>query len=83
MPSWELFEQQDATYRQQVLPLEVTARVSVEAAATFGWERWVGIDGEAVGIDHFGASAPAGTLFEEFGITAEAVVAAALRTLGE
>jgi len=83
MPSWELFEQQDATYRQQVLPLEVPARVSVEAAATFGWERWVGIDGEAVGIDHFGASAPAETIFEEFGITADAVVAAALRTLGE
>ena len=81
MPSWELFAAQDAGYRQEVLPLEVLARVSVEAGTTFGWERHVGLDGESVGLDHFGASAPAETLYEEFGITADAVVAAARRVM--
>lgn len=81
LPSWELFAAQDASYRQEVLPLEVPARVSIEAAATFGWERHVGLDGEAIGLDRFGASAPAETLFEELGITADAVVEAARRVL--
>jgi transketolase len=80
LPSWALFREQPASYRRQVLPPDVTARVSVEAATTFGWERWVGAEGRAVGVDHFGASAPAERLYEEFGITVDAVVEAA-RTL--
>jgi transketolase len=80
LPSWALFREQPASYRRQVLPPDVTARVSVGAATTFGWERWVGAEGRAVGVDHFGASAPAERLYEEFGITVDAVVEAA-RTL--
>jgi len=60
----------------------VTARVSVEAACTFGWERFIGAAGKAIGIDHFGASAPARVLYKEFGITAENVADTALRLLG-
>jgi transketolase len=80
MPSWELFEQQDAVWRERVLPSSITARVAVEAASTFGWSRWVGGRGTAIGIDHFGASAPAEVLFKEFGFTPERV-AAAVRAL--
>jgi len=80
MPSWELFEQQDDAWRERVLPAAITARVSVEAASPFGWERWVGGRGTIIGLDHFGASAPAETLFKEFGITPERV-AAAVRAL--
>jgi transketolase len=69
MPCWELFAEQDQGYRDQVLPPSVRARLAVEAAATFGWERWVGEDGEVVGIDHFGASAPGATVLEKFGFT--------------
>jgi transketolase len=74
LPSWFAFARQDEAWRRAVLPPEVTARVAVEAACTLGWERWVGDRGAIVGIDHFGASAPARTLFREFGITSEAVV---------
>jgi transketolase len=77
LPSWFLFQRQNQTYRDEVLPPSVTARVSVEAGSTFGWERWVGWAGHAIGIDHFGASAPAEVLFEKFGVTTDAVVAAA------
>jgi transketolase len=73
MPCWERFEEQPAEYRQAVLPPHVPARVSVEAGATFGWERYAGSRGASVGIDRFGASAPAERLFREFGITPEAV----------
>jgi len=73
MPCWERFEEQEASYRDSVLPPAVTARVSVEAAATFGWERYVGSRGASVGIDRFGASAPADRVFRELGITPEAV----------
>ena len=83
LPSWELFERQDAAYREAVLPRGVTARVSIEAASTFGWDRYVGAAGASIGIDHFGASAPAKVLYEEFGITAENMVATALRLLGK
>ncbi len=76
MPSWELFESQDADYRASVLPAEVSTRVSFEAGLTHGWERWVGDRGASVGIDHYGASAPGATVAKEFGITAEAVVEA-------
>ena len=74
LPSWELFAAQPAAYREAVLPKTVTARVSIEAAATFGWSRFVGDRGVSIGIDRFGASAPAEELFREFGITAERVV---------
>ena len=80
MPSWELFEQQDDAWRERVLPSAITARVAVEAASPFGWGRWVGNGGTMIGLDHFGASAPAETLFKEFGITPERV-AAAVRAL--
>ena len=83
LPSWEVFEAQPAGYRDQVLPPTVAARVSVEAASTFGWARYTGTAGAAVGLDHFGASAPAETLFQEFGITADRVVDAVRRSLAE
>jgi transketolase len=70
MPSWEIFAAQPQAYRDQVLPPSVTARVSMEAAATFGWDRWIGSAGRALGLDHFGASAPAERLYQEFGLTA-------------
>jgi transketolase len=79
LPSWELFRNEPETYREQVLPKRVRARVSVEAASTFGWLAWVTEAGESVGIDHFGASAPAPRLFQEFGITMENVVATVKR----
>jgi transketolase len=82
LPSWELFEAQDAAYREQVLPASVMARVALEAGSTFGWERYVGDEGTVVGIDHFGASAPAGVLYQEFGITAANLAAKALELLG-
>ena len=80
MPSWELFEQQDAAWRERVLPAAITARVAIEAASPFGWGRWIGDRGTMIGLDHFGASAPAETLFKEFGLTPERV-AAAVRAL--
>ena len=77
MPSWFLFGQQDQSYRDEVLPSSVSNRISVEAGSTFGWERWVGSAGRSIGLDHFGASAPADVLFEKFGFTVDKVVAAA------
>ena len=82
LPSWELFDAQPREYRDGVLLPEVTARVSVEAASSFGWERYVGPNGRIVGIDHFGASAPGGELFKQFGFTAERVAAEAAELLG-
>lgn len=82
MPCWEAFAQQDAAYRESVLPRAVRARVSIEAGATLGWERWIGDEGEAIGVDRFGASAPANVLLEEYGLTAAHVVAAAKRVRG-
>jgi len=73
MPCWESFEAQSAEYRESVLPASVKARVSVEAGVTFGWHRWVGDAGVAIGIDHFGASAPGETNMEKFGFTADNV----------
>lgn len=75
--SWELFDEQSDDYKESVLPAAVTARVSIEAASTFGWGKLVGSEGKAIGIDKFGASAPAGKTYKEYGITAEAVIAAA------
>jgi transketolase len=74
MPSWELFELQPENYRNQVLPLDVSARISIEAGATFGWHKYVGWAGAAVGIDHFGASAPGKVLLERFGFTPENIM---------
>jgi transketolase len=81
LPSWHLFGQQEHAYRDEILPPAVTARVSVEAASTFGWARWVGDAGRSVGLDHFGASAPAEVLFERFGFTVDHVVEVARSSL--
>jgi len=77
MPSWEIFAEQDAAYKESVLPAAVTARVSVEMAATFGWERYVGLKGRSIGMHRFGASAPLKDLLKKFGFTVDAVVAEA------
>ncbi|MBN6189577.1 transketolase [Aneurinibacillus sp. BA2021] len=82
-PSLEWFAEQDEAYRESVLPSSVTARVSVEAGSVLTWRGIVGDRGRSVGIDHFGASADYKTLFEKFGITTEAVVAAARETIKE
>jgi transketolase len=77
MPSCELFAAQTAEYRDSVLPRNVP-RVSVEAASSFGWHRWVGDRGAVIGIDRFGASGPGPVLFKQFGFTVENVARAAL-----
>jgi transketolase len=77
MPCWELFEDQDDAYKESVLPRAVRARVAVEQAATFGWERYTGIDGAIVAMNTFGHSAPLKALLTKFGFTPEAVVATA------
>ena len=81
MPSWELFEQQEQAYRDQVLPPAVTARVAVELASTFGWTHYVGPTGTIVGMTTFGASAPLKVLQKEFGFTKERIVEAAMQQL--
>jgi transketolase len=81
MPSWEIFEKQDQAYKDSVLPPAITARVSVEMASTFGWERYVGPKGQMVGMHTFGASAPWKDLQKHFGFTTEAVVAAARKAI--
>ncbi len=77
MPSWELFDAQPQAYRDAVLPPSVAARVSVEAARTMGWERYVGPGGVSIGVDTFGASAPYQRIYREYGVTAERVAEAA------
>ena len=74
MPSFDLFEKQSAEYKESVLPKAMTKRVAIEAAASFGWERYVGTEGKTITIDHFGASAPGGLVLEKFGFTPENVV---------
>ncbi len=81
LPSWELFEAQDADYREQVLPASCTKRVAMEAGATFGWERYVGHCGCIIGMESFGASAPINDLMKHFGFTAENMVAKAKELL--
>ena len=81
MPCTNLFDMQDAAYRESVLPKAVRARVAVEAASDYGWHKYTGLDGKVVSINHFGASAPAGVLFREFGMTPENVAKAALETI--
>jgi transketolase len=82
MPSTTTFDRQDEAYKHSVLPPQVRKRVAVEAGATQSWWRYVGLDGEIVGIDHFGASAPAKELFKAYGFTAERVIAAVEKVLG-
>jgi transketolase len=74
IPSWELFEAQSAEYKEAVLPASVTARIAIEAASPFGWERYIGSKGTTVTLDHFGASAPAKVLFQQFGFTIDHIV---------
>jgi len=83
MPCWELFEAQDAAYKESVLPSNVTARVSIEMAATLGWDRYVGPKGKIIGMHSFGASAPLKDLLKKFGFDADAVVTAARQLLGK
>jgi transketolase len=74
MPSWEIFEQQDAAYKESVLPSDVTARVSVEMASTLGWARYTGLKGRNIGMRRFGASAPLKDLLKYFGFTVDTVM---------
>jgi transketolase len=83
MPSWELFEKQDAAYRAQVLPPNVKARVAIEAGVPMGWHRWTGDGGRVIAIERFGASAPQEIVYREFGLTAQAVADAARALLGK
>jgi transketolase len=80
-PSLEWFEEQDAAYRESVLPRDIKARVSIEAGLALTWRSYVGDAGRSVSIEHFGASADYKTLFREFGMTTEAAVAAARESL--
>jgi transketolase len=82
MPCWEIFDQQDAAYKESVLPAAVTARVSIEMAATLGWDRYVGPKGKMIGMHSFGASAPLKDLLPKFGFGPDFVVAAAKQLLG-
>jgi len=77
MPCWELFQEQTTDYRDEVLPPDVRARLSVEAGVALGWSKWVGDRGDSISIEHFGASAPGGTVLEKFGYNLENVVARA------
>ena len=81
LPCWELFDAQDEAYRESVIPRNARKRVTIEAGASTGWERYAGDDGAIVGIDHFGASAPAGTIFEKLGFTPERVADVARRVV--
>ncbi len=82
MPSWELFEQEPEAYRASVLPADITARVSIEAGRTTGWERYVGPRGIAIGVDRFGSSAPGPEVFSHLGLTVETIVQRARGILG-
>jgi transketolase len=83
MPSWDLYEKQDAAYKESVLPAAITARVSVEMAATMGWDRYVGAKGQIMGMHTFGASAPIKDVMKKFGFTVENVVATVKQVLGK
>ena len=82
MPSMELYNEQSDAYKESVLPVAVKKRVSVEAGSTFGWHKYVGFEGEVIGMDTFGASAPGPTVYEKFGFTVDKVVATARKVLG-
>ncbi len=82
LPSWELFDAQPPEYRRSVLPPEIKARVSLEAGQTIGWERYVGLDGVAIGLNRFGVSAPGPVIYEQFGLTARRMADEAKRLIG-
>jgi transketolase len=81
-PSWELFKEQSAEYRESILPAAVTNRIAIEAGSTFGWEKWVGQNGVVIGIDHFGASAPGKVVMEKFGFSVEHIIEEANKLMG-
>ena len=81
MPCWELFAEQPQDYRDEVIPPDVRARLSVEAGISLGWERWIGDAGASVAVDRFGASAPGDEVLERLGFTAENVAARAVALL--
>ena len=81
MPSWEMFEEQTEEYKEKVLPKEITNRLAVEAASSFGWHKYVGSNGKVLGLEDFGASAPGNELFERFGFTVDRIVEEALKLL--
>lgn len=83
MPCWELFDEQDDDYKEAVLPSDITVRVSIEAGVTFGWDRYIGNDGIAIGVDRFGASAPYEKIYEELGLTPGHVAEAVMSLLEE
>lgn len=83
MPSWEVFEEQSEEYKESVLPKNVRARVAVEAASDFGWQKYTGLDGKVICMNGYGASASAGLLFKHYGFTVENVVATALEVVGK
>ncbi|MDZ8104097.1 MAG: transketolase [Nostoc sp. DedQUE12a] len=82
LPAWDLFEAQDAAYKESVLPKAVTKRLAVEAGSSFGWHKYVGTEGDIVSIDRFGASAPGGVCLEKFGFSVDNVLAKAKQLLG-
>jgi transketolase len=83
MPSWELFRLQPQSYRDEVLPPKIKNRISVEAAVTQGWHEFIGDNGKAIGINHFGASAPYQDLYNHFGLTVENIVATTKKLIGK
>ena len=83
MPCFELFDKQDAEYKEKVLPNKVRARVAVEALSSFGWHKYVGLDGKVISLDTFGASAPAAELFKKFGFTVENVVSKSIAVINK
>jgi transketolase len=83
MPSWSLFEAQDESYRESVLPRSIKKRVTVEAASPIGWHRWAGDEGTVIGVERYGASAPGQDVLDHLGFTVDHVTAAALRLLGK
>jgi transketolase len=83
MPSWERFERQPQAYRDSVLLPDVTARVSIEAGVTAGWQKWVGSNGLVIGIDRFGASAPYEEIYQQLGLTPDAIAEKTLALLGK
>ena len=82
MPSWQLFESQSDEYKKEVLPLNITKRLAVEAASPLGWEKYTGLEGKIIALDRFGGSAPGGELFKEFGFTVSNVAKEALKLIG-
>jgi transketolase len=83
MPSWEIFLEQPRSYRDEVLPPEIRKRLAIEAGVTLGWWRWAGDEGDVIGIDHFGASAPGNVVMEKYGFSVDNIMKRALSLLGK